>query len=104
MNLSGMVSFLKESHDNDPEAVRARIITFRYYLGIIAAMFFIGAVVDLVIDFKAVSVIVFLSLTVVPLIFLGLSLMRIPHRILLYSNLLVLLLINQYQLITNPMA
>jgi signal transduction histidine kinase len=100
-----MSSFFKDDIEAlDPEVLQSRIQTFRYYLYIVIGLYLTALIFDLLIDFKAVSALVLLGLTSVPVALLILSHVGVPHRLLLIVNMIMLVLLNQLQLIANPEA
>jgi signal transduction histidine kinase len=100
-----MSSFFKDDIEAlDPEVLKSRIQTFRYYLYIVIGLYLTALIVDLLIDFKAISASVLLGLTTVPVTLLILSHAGVAHRLLLIINMILLILLNQIQLIINPQA
>jgi hypothetical protein len=100
-----MSSFFKDDIEAlDPEVLKSRIQTFRYYLYIVIGLYATALIVDLLIDFKAISASVLLGLSTVPVALLILSHVGVAHRLLLIINMVMLILLNQIQLIINPQA
>jgi signal transduction histidine kinase len=100
-----MSSFFKDDIEAlDPEVLKSRIQTFRYYLYIVIGLYVTALIVDLLIDFKAISASVLLGLSTVPIALLILSHAGVAHRLLLIINMIMLILLNQIQLIINPQA
>jgi signal transduction histidine kinase len=100
-----MSSFFKDDIEAlDPEVLKSRIQTFRYYLYIVIGLYVTALIVDLLIDFKAISASVLLGITTVPVALLVLSHIGVAHRLLLIINMIMLVLLNQIQLIVNPQA
>lgn len=100
-----MIPFFRKNSDTfDHESLRIRILTFRYYQVIVAGLFFVVTILDLLVDFQAATLVTFVALTVIALIFLGLSVKGVSHRLLVFTNMIVLLAVNQAQLLANPRA
>jgi signal transduction histidine kinase len=71
---------------------------------IVAGLFLIGMVLEIIIDFKSSTLFSFLMLTGVPLFLLALSYAGVNHNFLVHVNMIALLTLNQFQLLANPQA
>ena len=97
-----MFGFLRKEDGHLNEA--SLIAVFRIYLITISGIYFIGAILELLINFKSASIYTFVVLTVIPLIFLALSYLGVRHRTVLLLNMISIFVINQIQISLNPKA
>jgi signal transduction histidine kinase len=86
----------------DFDSPRSRRIIFRYYLLILAFIYGLGTILELIVDFQNISVWLMLTLTVFPLVVLYLSLKGVSHRLLVTTNLIFIIVLNQLQLLEHP--
>ncbi|MFZ6009573.1 MAG: hypothetical protein ACOYXT_04435 [Bacteroidota bacterium] len=86
----------------DPQSERTRRIIFQYYQLIIAVLFFIGGVIDLLVDFKNAPLWVFITLATAALSLMYLSRLGTSIRTLMTINMLFILFINEIQILNSP--
>ncbi|HEY9006124.1 MAG TPA: hypothetical protein VIM75_08325 [Ohtaekwangia sp.] len=92
-----MKTQIPEGQDN------SRVLAFRYYLLAISLLAFLGVILELIIDFRSISLWYMIVLTITPALLLVLSLLQVRHRWLVVINILFILTINQVQILNNPM-
>ncbi|WP_333820218.1 hypothetical protein [Ohtaekwangia sp.] len=92
-----MKTQIPEGQDN------SRVLAFRYYLLAISLLAFLGVILELIIDFRSISLWYMIVLTITPALLLMLSLLQVRHRWLVVINILFILTINQVQILNNPM-
>ena len=81
-----------------------RIFIFRRYLLIVSAIYVIGAVLELFVDFKSATVGFFGVVIAFSLGMLGLSVLNVRHSFLVTSTMVFSMLVNEIQLLINPLG
>jgi len=86
------------------EAERQRIIIFRNYLAIIFTLYVLGLILELIFDFKSFNWFTFASIMMSSSFFMMLSLINIPHKYILTSYFIGIIVTNELQFLPNPTA
>jgi hypothetical protein len=98
-----MAGMLNKSIFSASEA-ELRVFIFRRYLLIVSGIYFIGALIELLVDFHSSSFGLFILLIAFPLVMLWFSVAGFRHERLVLITMIFSLLVNEIQLIFTPRA
>jgi len=86
------------------ETERVRIIVFRKYLALIFALYVFALILELIFDFKSFGWFNFVAILLSSSFFFLLSIVNIPHKYLLTTYFVSILVANEIQFLPNPKA